>query len=52
MNDIEILKEMLSRKVRVELQQEDGKLPSVKLKDKESKAIVEVENLPQSSNCN
>ena len=49
MNDIEILKEMLSRKVRVGLQQENGKLPSVKLKDKGSKAIVEIENLPQNS---
>lgn len=49
MNDIEILKEMLSCKVRVELQQETGKLPSVKLKDKQSNAIVEIENLPQNS---
>ena len=49
MNDIEILEEMLSQKVRVELQQQGGKLPSVKLKDKDSKAIIEIENLPENS---
>ncbi len=49
MNDIEILKEMLSCKVRVELQQGASKRPSVKLRDEQSKVIVEIENLPQNS---
>ena len=49
MNDIEILKEMLRCKVRVPLQHEEGKLPSVKLKDKESNTTIEIEKLPQDS---
>ena len=49
MNDIKILKEMLRSRVRVPLQYKKGKSPSVKLKDKESKATIEIENLPQDS---
>jgi hypothetical protein len=48
-NDIKILKEMLRCKVRVSLQHKKGKSPSVKLRDKESNATIEIENLPQDS---
>ena len=49
MNDIQILKEMISCKVRVELQQEDGKPPSVELIDKQANTRVEIKGLPHDS---
>ena len=48
-NDIEILKEMLSCKIRVPLNHEAGKPPSVKLKDKQSKGTVRIKGLPYDS---
>lgn len=49
MNDIEILKEMLSCKIRVPLNHEAGRPPSVKLKDKQSKGTVKIKGLPHNS---
>ena len=49
MNDIEILRKMLVSDAQVCLQQEKDKLPSVKLKDEQSKGIVEIQGLPYDS---
>ena len=49
MNDIEILKEMLNCGVKVPLKQEEGRLPSVELKDEQSKGTVEIKGLPYDS---
>ena len=48
-NDIQILKEMISCKVRVELQQEYGKPPFVELIDKQANTTVEIKGLPHDS---
>lgn len=49
MNDIEILREMLVCDAQVPLQQEGSRLPSVKLRDKQSKGTVEIKGLPHDS---
>ena len=49
MNDIEILQEMFSSRSRVQLQQGQGKPPSVKLTDRQANTTVEIARLPQDS---
>ena len=49
MNDIEILQKMLTRDAQVSLQQKQDAAPSVKLTDRQSRATVEIEKLPQDS---
>ena len=49
MNDIEILKEMISCKVQVKLHPEDGKPLSVELIDPRANTTVEIKGLPYDS---
>ena len=49
MNDIEILQKMLTGDAQVSLQRRQGAPPSVKLTDRQSRATVEIEKLPQDS---
>ena len=47
MNDIEILQNILTRDAQISLYQGQDATPSVKLTDRQSRATVEIENLPR-----